>query len=424
MKKCFENVIVFLMFLFWAAAPSVQNVSKHLIVVFFIGAIFFWREMKNNALRHWALLLTLPFLFALFQKLFIFNAIDSGELKTPLRFLYAGATIFMFYKINAEKLAQSLLGVVFGAVGLAVWAYLSTHFEAFFAFGLKGERASNGFVGIVHFGLLAIIFAMMSVNLPHALFFKIPKKLFLLIKTIAFAAGLYAAYASLSRTALFVLPFLMLIVLTTQKTNKKIIAVLLAVLLLGGGVLFFDNPYQKRVESSFKEIKTLYQNPTSSQWQRFLIWQHATDIIQKHPVFGTGKSSYLEIMRQRRKEGRGIASIEPVHPHNEYLNFAVDFGVPGLALSLVFFLAPLVFFIKRLKSKNITVQFAASNGAMIVAAFALGGIWDCYFWMRFLTIFYGLSVAFFVAIILQIENKKTLCVEKTQNGVPSAKRLK
>ena len=423
MKSYFENAIVFCMFLFWALAPSFQHVSKHLILIFFICSFFCWREIKNPQLRHWALLLALPFLFALFQKTFIFEEIDSGELKTPLRFLYASASIFLFYKIDAQKLARALFGVIFGAIGLAVWAYLSTHFEAFFAFGLKGVRASNGFVGIVHFGTLAVIFAMMAISLPQALFPKIPKNLFLALKIIAFAAGLYAAYASLSRSALFVLPFLMLIFLTKLKKNKKIIAVVL-ILLLGGGVLFSNNAYQKRVEASFKEIQTFQQNPNSSVGQRFVIWQHAVDIIQKHPVFGTGKSSYLEIMRQRRKEGRGIASIEAVHPHNEYLNFAVDFGLPGLALALLFYLAPLFFFLKRLKSENLVIQSAATNGAMVVAAFALGGLWDCYFYMRFLTIFYGLSVAFFIAIILQIENKKALTAEKTQNGVESALRLK
>ena len=403
MKAHFYNTIVFFIFLYWSLAPNFKNVSKQLIVVFFVCSIFFWREMKNDSLRHWALLLALPFLFALFQKLFIFKELDPDVLKTPLRFLYAGASMFMFYKIDAQKLAHALFGVIFGAIGLGVWAYLSTNFEAFSWF--DGIRAWDGFSNPIPFGLNAVIFAMLAVSLPHALFPKIPKRLFLALKIIAFAAGLYAAFLSLSRAALFVLPFLAFVLIFQKaKQSKKIVTNILIVgAVLIGALFAVENPYQERIFSGFEEIN----NPTASMGQRLFLWEEAIDIVRENPAWGVGESGFQNEMRRRLKEyGKTMPSNVIVHPHNDYLTFAVEYGLPGLALVLLFYFAPLAFFIKRLRSNDLIIQTAATCGAMIVTAFAVGGLVDCYFWVRHQVVFYGLSVALFVAMILQVENQQ------------------
>lgn len=407
MKTHLSNAIVFVVFLYWALSPNVKGAGNALLFLSFILSAAFWAEMKNAQLRHWALLLTLPFLFTLFQKLFIFPDLKSNVFDAPSRFLLAGACIFAFYQTNAEKLARALSGVIFGAIGLGLWAYVSTHFEPFF--WDKGERAWNGFSNPIPFGLLATIFAMMTVSLPQALFPKIPKKLFLALKIIAFAAGLYAAYASLSRVALLVLPFLALILIfqNFQKSKKFVASIVVFGAVLVGGLLAVDNPYQDRVLYGFKEIQNFEKNPYTSMGQRFLLWQEAIKAVEKNTAYGLGKDGFVNQMIQRQKMGLPLPpGVSPSHPHSEYFNFAVEFGLPGVAMLLALYFVPLGFFLKRLKNESLIIRTAATNGAMIVAAFAIAGVLDCYFWITNQTTFYGLSVALFVAMILQVENQQ------------------
>ena len=385
MKTRIAHTIVFLLFLYWATSPNIKGAANALLFLLFILSAAFWQEMKNASLRHWALLLALPFLFTLFQKLFIFPDLKPNVFDAPSRFLLASACIFAFYQTPAQQLARALFGVLFGAIGLGVWAYVSTHFEAFF--WLKGERAWNGFSNPIPFGLLATIFAMMAINLPHAFFSIIPKKLFWALKIIAFAAGLYAAYASLSRTALLVLPFLAMILIFQNFQQSKKIAASIVVFggVLIGGLLSIDNPYQDRVLYGFKEIQNFEKNPYTSMGQRFLLWQDALKTIQKEPVWGLGKGGFVEKMIQRQKMGLPL---------------------PGLLMLLALYFVPLVFCLKRLKNNNQIIRFAATNGAIITSSFALAGTLDTFFWITNQTTFYALSVALFVAMILQVENQQ------------------
>lgn len=406
MKTRIAHAIIFLLFLYWATSPNIKGAANALLFLLFILSAAFWQEMKNANLRHWALLLALPFLFTLFQKLFIFPDLKPNVFDAPSRFLLASACIFAFYQTPAQQLARALFGVLLGAIGLGVWAYVSTHFEAFF--WLKGERAWNGFSNPIPFGLLATIFAMMAINLPHAFFSIIPQKVFWTLKIIAFSAGLYAAYASLSRTALLVLPFLaMILIFQNFQQSKKIAAgIVVFGVLLVGGLLSIDNPYQDRVLYGFKEIQNFEKNPYTSMGQRFLLWQDALKTIQKEPVWGLGKGGFVEKMIQRQKMGLPLPpGTSPSHPHSEYFNTAVEYGLPGLLMLLALYFVPLCFFLKRLKNNNQIIRFAAANGAIITSSFALAGTLDTFFWITNQTTFYALSVALFVAMILQVENQ-------------------
>lgn len=407
MKTRLSSAIVFFMFLYWALSPNLKGAGNFLLFLLFVLSGAFWRELKNPSLRHWALLLALPFLLTLFQKLFIFEDIKTNVFDAPSRFLLAGACIFAFYQIDANKLLRTLSGTILGAMGLGIWAYVSTHFEPFF--WVKGERAWNGFSNPIPFGLLAVIFAMMAISLPHALFPKIPKKTFWTLKIIASAMGFYAAFASLSRVVLLVLPFLVLILIfqNIQKSKKIATSIALLGVVFASAILLVDNPYQDRFLYAFKEVQTVQKNPHTSAGQRFLLWKEAIKIIQKNPMWGIGKNGFITQLQQRQKTGKALPpGVSPSHPHSDYLNFAVEFGLPGFGLLLAFYFVPLGFFLKRLKNDSIHIQTAATYGAMVVVAFALAGVLDSYFWIVNQTTFYGLSVALFVAVILQVENQK------------------
>ncbi len=400
--KPFLNLPVLLIFLFWSLSCTVKGAANLSLFLLFISSIAFWKKMGNDSLRHWAILLALPFLFTLLQMLLGFD-LKSNVLDAPSRFLLSGACIFMFYHLDCQKLARATVGVMLGAIGVGVWAYLSTHFDAF-SWTIDPTRAWNGFSNPIHFGLLSVLLGMLSLNLPHALFPQISPKIFMGLKITAFASALFAAYFSLSRVALFVLPFLggILIFQHARSSKKAFLGTVLAGVALTTLLFTVENPYQTRIKEGFAEIAAFDSNKIdqTSMGLRLRMWKEAFQIIEAHPVGGVGKMGFLKALQQKNLSPTDEMRKAP-HPHSDYLNFGIEFGAPGLVLALLFYFVPLCFFLKHLKSPHFIIQHAASNGALVVSAFALGGIFDCYFWISSLCVFYGLSVALFVAMILK-----------------------
>ncbi len=388
-----------LIFCFWASALNIKGASNALIFILFLCSAFFWRAIQNNSLRHWALLFALPFLFALTQKFLGFN-FKINALDAPSRFLLASACIFMFYQCNAQHLSKSIAGAIIGALGVGIWAYLSTHIPSFF--WIDGQRAWNGFSNPIPFGLLSLLLGFLAINVPHAFFPKVPVKLFVFIKLLALYAAFYAAYLSLSRIALLVLPFLAIVLILQHAQHSKKIYwhIFLSGVVLSTILFFTDNPYQTRVESSFSEITEFEKNPNTSMGLRLSMWQDAIELIQQHP-WGMGKNGFINEMRRRHP----FKPKPAPHPHNEYLNFGVEFGIPGIVLAFLIYFVPLIFFYQHLKKQpNLIIQNAAANGLMVTLSFSIGGLLDCYFWITNQCVFYGLSVMLFVAIILKEKN--------------------
>ena len=129
-------------------------------------------------------------------------------------------------------------------------------------------------------------------------------------------------------------------------------------LILGAGlisILFFA---PLRISYELKErvasIFTTKQN--SSNMERLWMWKTALIIIKKHPIIGVGYGNWsnevetyfekdkgqeplLWIITRYRKVGvdeQMILSVFKGHPHNAYLNVAVEGGLVGLALFLIF----------------------------------------------------------------------------------------
>ena len=84
--------------------------------------------------------------------------------------------------------------------------------------------------------------------------------------------------------------------------------------------------------------------------QRFEFWKAAIGIIKDHGWTGVGTGDLPEAFRnQYQKMDSPLSEKWRLRSHNQYLSFAVAFGIPGLLWFLATLLMPLI---SKIRSRN------------------------------------------------------------------------
>jgi len=282
-----------------------------------------------------------------------------GSWLLVLMMLLAGASLFTthYYYITAYHFANllvyfllfflclGLLGkernLAFGLVlilNLALW--LEICLGLFEYFWLHPARVRGSFFNPAYYAgyLLALIpFPLYALFYGPEILGERGKKLLVRLGFgIIFLCGLFALFASGSRVAVFSLVPLGVVLLARYRLRALV--VLLALFL---GIIFFPNPFQKR-------LKTINRDPYA--WERITIWKTSLRMIQHHP-YGVGLGMYqyyypryayplklVEIGRYGKKATRA---------HNEILHYACElspvFPLLGLGFLSWFFICILKF---------------------------------------------------------------------------------
>ena len=317
--------------------------------------------------------------------------------------------------------------------GLGIWGYLSTNIPHFM--WIDSERAWNGFSNPIPYGLICIMFAMMALIFPFSIIQKYYKnckflkflkflqseQVFLSIKILAFLAGLYGAYQSGSRIALLVFPLFIFVAVYTKTTlnkRQKFLYLCGFLVLVSTPLLVFNNKFSNRIQDGFNDIEkyksvqninkeTLSKNNNynTSMGLRFVMWSEAMKIIKtdNNWIFGIGRSNFMPTMIKLHSEGKVVDEIRATpHPHSEYFNSFVEFGIFGLVSLLLIYLFPLLFYCNKryLQHKDEAVKFAARSGIILSSGYTIAGIFDCYFWIVSLVNFYILTNVIFMSLIL------------------------
>ena len=101
---------------------------------------------------------------AVFQFLLGFDVLLSS-LDAPLRMGLAAVGVFSLARVDSKKLSVATVSVIFGTIGVAAWAWLSTNYSSF-SYGLSPGRAWNGFSNPIPFGVLSVMLGFLAVLLP------------------------------------------------------------------------------------------------------------------------------------------------------------------------------------------------------------------------------------------------------------------
>ena len=155
---------------------------------------------------------------------------------------------------------------------------------------------------------------------------------------VAVVAGIVAVLGSRSRSAWIVLPWLMVMAVATSRHRIK--TTLLTSALAAGALLTVVHheaqlPVQVerglRLLDLWEELARVGQpDAGSSTGSRVLMWQAAWQSLLAHPWTGIGMQGRVELVQQVVPPTL-MVDIEPlVHVHQQFLNQAVDHGVPGL----------------------------------------------------------------------------------------------
>ncbi|MGD9920295.1 MAG: O-antigen ligase family protein [Variibacter sp.] len=162
----------------------------------------------------------------------------------------------------------------------------------------------------------------------------------------AFAACLLIAlflanmvYVATARTALIVLPVLLLLI-GYQRIGWRGSAVLLTTAALLGGVAWTTSPYLRmRVHDLIQNTRNFHPTDDTSEAQRIEFWRKSITSIGKAPIFGHGTGYIRDAMAEARDGDKGAAAIVIDNPHNQTFAVGIQLGFVGIAILFAMWLA-------------------------------------------------------------------------------------
>jgi O-antigen ligase len=127
------------------------------------------------------------------------------------------------------------------------------------------------------------------------------------------------------------------------KRYRMVVAVLPFLLVL---ILFFSSPMMRDRLTLLKTEVQAYsakQDSTTSSGVRLAFWRTAIQVIAERPLAGAGVGSWsTEYDRLERLKNPQHKNLNPgSNPHQEYLYWGVQLGIPGLLLMAAFMLSVL-----------------------------------------------------------------------------------
>jgi len=165
---------------------------------------------------------------------------------------------------------------------------------------------------------------------------------------LAVAAGAAAVLLSRSRAAWVVLPWLGLLGVMSSTRKGLALAAVLGVGAAGlGAGLWYDHLQPVQVERGLRLLDLLHEvskwsepDARTSVGSRLLLWEAAWNSLWAHPWTGIGITERIALVQQVVPPETMPEVLPLVHVHQQFLNQAVDHGVPGLVASLLCAAAP------------------------------------------------------------------------------------
>jgi len=157
-----------------------------------------------------------------------------------------------------------------------------------------------------------------------------------------------------------------------------------------------------RVQQAYNDIVNYQSFDVSSLGLRMDMWMLALKSFVQHPLFGTGVGTYPQIAASHFNTLTAAQLVFAViHPHNQYLFFAMEYGLVGL-LAFLWFMWQLLntAYISEMPERNIL--FA------VIAVIAVDSLYNVPLWYRAESYFFYAVLALLVASNQKSKDKQTI----------------
>ncbi|GAA4335158.1 hypothetical protein GCM10023144_28080 [Pigmentiphaga soli] len=318
-----------------------------------------------------------------------------------LRFALFGLLLWVLYLAGPGRIEWLQWGCAAGAIVSAAWIH-----------GLAGPGRLNhiGINNAIPFGNLSLlmgVLALLSIGWRRPASNAALACGGIALRLVGGAAGLYASYLSGTRGGWIALPAFAVIVLLPFRLRPRIYAGLLAAIVLGLGAGGYANGWvSQRVEQAVSSLEEFQhgQDLDSSEGNRLQMWRASLLMFRDHPLIGVGPKGYQpELVRLAQRGIVTPAATAYSHSHNDVLFALATLGLPGLAAILATYLAPALFFARRVRHRDAGLRTAAAMGLALCAGFLIFGLTESMFVITLTNAFYSLMAAAFVAYAIRRE---------------------
>jgi O-antigen ligase len=146
-------------------------------------------------------------------------------------------------------------------------------------------------------------------------------------------------YVATARTALILLPVLLLLAGYQRLGWRGAVALLVAATLLAG-IVWTTSPYLRmRVDNLIENTKHFDPTDNTSEAQRIEFWRKSIDSIREAPIFGHGTGYIRDAMAQARQGDKGAAALVVGNPHNQTFAVGIQLGFVGIVILFAMWLA-------------------------------------------------------------------------------------
>ncbi len=204
-------------------------------------------------------------------------------------------------------------------------------------------------------------------------------------RTLGWSIALLAAanvwLAVQGRTGYVVLAALLLWLAVSQWSRRGLAVGVLGLIAVVAASYQWASGFQQRAGKAWHETADYLSAPQSrhdasetATGLRLHFWRRSLDALAERPLFGAGTGGWSEAFYQATAgDSPALHNREHAHPHNEYLNLAVQLGPTGLALLLALFVAAF-----RAASRLPLDEARLAQG--VVLAFAVGCLFNDFMW--------------------------------------------
>ena len=281
--------------------------------------------------------------------LIVNNVKKEGEMEKLLTILIAVSTLVGLYAVWQH----------YSGMDLYRGASLEPRGSVFLSLGFFSHHLTFG-------GYLMLTFLLASVLLLHA-------KRSGLRRIIDFCAPIVLGFClvfSYARSA-WLGVVMGILAFGVLKGGKFILLMMVGICVLALLIYVVEPTSWDRV----KEVNLSKDQPEST---RIRLWQTSLAMIKKSPIWGVGLGGWGVLFDEYKVEGVYAATC---HPHNDYLNVAVNTGLLGL-LAYLSIWAVFLYSTVRSVRKNTSRRLARSvqmGGAVAIVAFLFAGLLQCYY---------------------------------------------